>query len=91
MPVVAWNAVADGDLAGYHIYYGAVSGVYTGFITVLAPLTTCAVGGFGEQNTMYYAITAYDTLNNESAKSSVVMWGCRKPPRETIRYFRHFH
>jgi fibronectin type 3 domain-containing protein len=64
-----WNANVEADLAGYKVYCGTASKVYgapvdvgkvTSYTQVLAP----NVG-----TTYYFAVTAYDTSGNETAKS----------------------
>ncbi len=87
--VLSWTAPTtnvDGspltDLAGYKIYWGLVSGVYTQnkVLTVAqssctsAPgITTCTntiTGFLADNKTWYFVVTAYDTSNNESAFSN---------------------
>lgn len=70
---VSWNANAESDLAGYRIYAGRSSGVYGSVGTPLdvgnvlsGALTLNANGAW------YFAVTAYDTSNNESGFSTEV-------------------
>jgi len=69
---ITWNANSDTDLAGYKVYYGTASKTYgapidvknvTSYTLALTPATAA---------TYYFAITAYDTSGNESAKSAEV-------------------
>lgn len=66
---------ADGsplnDLAGYRVHYGNVSGVYTNVINV-ANINTCSVGDLPLGQTVYFAVTAYDTSGNESGYSNEI-------------------
>jgi hypothetical protein len=72
---LAWDAPttnADGtpltDLAGYKLYYGSISGIYTVVINV-GNQTTYTVPDLGDGQTYYFAVTAYDTMGNESELS----------------------
>lgn len=70
---VSWNANTEPDLAGYKIYVGRTSGIYThsgspknvGNVTS-ATYTIDAAGDW------FFAVTAYDSSANESAKSTEV-------------------
>ncbi len=75
---LSWNAPTtntDGtpltDLAGYKIYYGTSSGNYTAVINV-GNITSYAVGNLAPGATYYFAVTAYDSANNESSFSNEV-------------------
>ena len=57
------------DLAGYKVYYGTASGVY-GTPTDAGNVTTYSLTGLTKGTTYYVAVTAYDTSNNESVKST---------------------
>lgn len=69
---VGWTANGEGDLAGYLVYHGTAPGVYYESFTVTAPTTTKAFTGLYDWQPHYFAVTAYDTTGNESAKSVVV-------------------
>ena len=70
---VSWNANTESDLAGYRIYAGRSSGVYgsagtpTNVGNVLSGTVTVDASG-----AWYFAVTAYDTSNNESGFSTEV-------------------
>ncbi|BCA53033.1 hypothetical protein W02_01730 [Nitrospira sp. KM1] len=66
---LSWNANSESDLAGYKVYYGTSSGNYTSSINV-GKVTNYTVTGLATGRTYYFALTAYDTTGNESAKSS---------------------
>ena len=53
------------DLAGFKIYYGFESGIYTG-IGYVAGLNYCYIGGLPGNETIYLAVTTYDRSGNES-------------------------
>lgn len=59
------------DLAGYRIYYGTSTGNYTQNINV-GNVTTYQLASLTDGYTYYFAITAYDTLGNESAYSNEI-------------------
>jgi len=65
----------DTDLAGYKIYYGTVSGIYTAFINVgnstSIPVATLS-SAVAVQGLYFIAVTAYDTAGNESGYSNEV-------------------
>jgi len=56
------------DLAGYKVYYGTTSGNYTAS-TDVGNVTTYTVSDLPPQ-VYYFAITAYDTVGNESDYSN---------------------
>jgi hypothetical protein len=59
------------DLAGYKVYYGAVSGNYSTSINV-GNVTTYQISNLTDGLTYYFATTAYDTSGNESVYSNEV-------------------
>ncbi len=65
---ISWNGNSESDLAGYKVYYGTTSGSYS--TTVNAGLNTNVdIPGLTEGVTYYFAVTAFDTSNNESGYS----------------------
>src|SRR3990170_1502633 len=58
-------------LSGYKVYYGTASGNYTQTINV-GNVTTYIAANLTDGLTYYFAVTAYDTLSNESAYSNEV-------------------
>lgn len=70
---IQWIANTEPDLAGYTIYHGTSPGVYDGADTVTLGLVTSYVyGGLLPGMTHYFAVDAFDTSNNHSAKSAEV-------------------
>jgi len=69
---VSWTANADSDLAGYLVYHGTTPGVYYESFVVTAPTVSKAFTGLYDWLPHYFAVSAYDTTGNESAKSAVV-------------------
>ncbi len=68
---LAWDPSPSQDVAGYKIYYGPFSGIYTNTIGVGKALTGTVSGLLvGVRN--YFAITAYDTNGIESDFSNEI-------------------
>jgi len=66
---VSWIANTEPDLAGYIIYYGETQpGVYSVILDV-GNVTSRDISGLTIGATYYFAVTAYDSNNNESEKS----------------------
>lgn len=59
------------DLAGFRVYYGTGSGVYTRVVDA-GSFTACDIGGLIEGTSYYFAVTAYDTSGNESGFSEEI-------------------
>ena len=70
-PATNSDETALTDLAGYKIYYGTASGSYTDNIDV-GNVTTYQLTDLTDGLTYYFAVTAYDTSQNESDYSNEV-------------------
>ena len=73
--ILTWDAVMDSNLAGYRIYYGTSPRAYEqpfGQGVEVGNVTTFAVTGLNRGSRHYFAATAFDTSNNESALSNEV-------------------
>lgn len=68
---LSWDANTEADLAGYKVYYGTSSRSYGTPIDVNNQ-TTFTVTGLSEGQTYYFAVTAYNNTNVESAFSAEV-------------------
>jgi hypothetical protein len=69
--VLNWNANSESDLAGYKLYQGTVSGEYGPSVDLGNVTTyTLTLPALSVDQTYFWAITAYDTANNESRKSA---------------------
>ncbi len=66
-----WSPNAEPDIAGYVVYYGLHSGIYTRSQTVDDPSATILVP---TRFTVYVAVTAFNTAGEESPYSEEVHW-----------------
>ncbi len=62
---LAWNAKQSQDIAGYRIYYGTCSGIYTSRIDA-GKVTNLKISDLNKGQTYYFAATTYDHDGNES-------------------------
>ena len=67
--VLAWNPSPSGGVQGYHVYFGTISGFYTGMVDV-GSSTTMTVSSLTGGQVYYFAITAYDASGLESGFSN---------------------
>jgi hypothetical protein len=70
---LAWDPNNEPDLTGYKIYYGSSSRTYGAPINV-GNVTTTTLTGLDPTMTYYFAVTAYDSSNNESGFSNEIRW-----------------
>ena len=70
---LGWNPSTDPSVAGYNIYYGTASQVYTSKVTV-GNATTATILGLVEGTTYYFAATTYDAFNAESSLSDEISY-----------------
>jgi hypothetical protein len=68
---LAWNANTESDLAGYKVYVGTSSGVYSTTYNV-GKVISYTVAGLSPGNVYYFVVTAYDTTSFESPVSNEV-------------------
>lgn len=68
---VSWSMGSETDLAGYKIYFGTESGVYSGSMNVNMSYYSTLTGLVNGKK-YYITITAYDTDGNESFRSAEV-------------------
>jgi chitodextrinase len=72
---LAWDAVTHPSLAGYRVYFGTAPGNYSqapGNGVNVGNVITHTITGLGNGTRYYFAVTAYDSSNNESAVSNEV-------------------
>jgi len=68
---LTWNPDASSNLAGYKVYQGTASGVYSSSISV-GNVTSYAVSNLAVGNTYYFTVTAYNSSGTESGFSNEV-------------------
>ncbi len=68
---ISWLPNGEQDLAGYKIYYGTQSGIYSNIIDV-GNVTSYEISNLADGTTYYFAVTAYDISGNESSYSEEV-------------------
>lgn len=79
---IAWDAVPDADVAGYVVYWGATTGVYTDQVDVgNVTATTISVG---DCVTQFVAVKAYDRDRNYSLAYSNEVAGWGRPSIATL-------
>lgn len=66
-----WNSNTESDLAGYRVYYGNTSGIYTSSEDA-GNVTSYEISNVTNGKTYYISLRAYDTSGNESASSQEV-------------------
>jgi len=71
--ILAWNPSAAGDVAGYRLYEGVASGVYS-IVLDVSTNTTATVSGLTNGATYYFAVTAYTSDGLESAFSGEISY-----------------
>jgi hypothetical protein len=80
---LAWDPVGDTDLAGYKVYYGTSSGVYTGSTSV-GNQTSADVINLQDCKVYYLAVKAVDANGNESPAFSNEISGMSAPEPATV-------
>lgn len=72
---LAWDAVTDPNVSGYRVYYGTAPGVYLqqpGQGIAVGKVTTYTIQGLKSGLTYYFAVSAINSSNVESALSNEV-------------------
>ena len=70
-----WDPVTHPDLAGYMVYYGTYSGEYDDSVDV-GNWTSATFAELEEDETYYFAVTAYSAYGEESEYSNEVCINC---------------
>ncbi len=70
---LAWNPISDPIVAGFNIYYGGASGVYTNEVDA-GTNTSLTISNFVVGATYYFAATTYSAVGAESSMSSEVSY-----------------
>jgi len=76
---LVWDPNIEAELVGYKIYYGFETGNYVYSIDV-GNVTSYAVTGLEENQTIYFAATAYDVNGHESDYSKEVIFKVENQP-----------
>ena len=89
----SWNANSESDLAGYKLYRGQTSGVYSHVEDVgMTTSTSAPMANISQirptEATWYFAVTAYDTSNNESTFSGEATLVVPRLPAVDLRITR---
>lgn len=72
--IFKWDANTESDLAGYRLYQSEISKNYTNKVAdVSSDIMTCTINT-NITTKQYFALTAYDTSNNESNYSDEVFF-----------------
>jgi len=71
---LAWNPANSLTIAGYNIYYGGVSGVYTNKISVGKATTEATISGLIQGAIYCFVATTYSASGVESARSSQLVY-----------------
>src|SRR5688572_15165517 len=75
---LAWDANSETNLAGYKLYYGTASRVYTSVLNV-GNVTSASVSNLVANTNYHFAVTAYNDLGVESDFSSEAVLDNMKP------------
>ena len=71
--ILAWAPSPDSNVAGYNVYYGTASGIYTRKVSA-GNVASATIAGLVEGVTYFFAVTAYDTVALESVPSNEVTY-----------------
>lgn len=75
---LAWDPVANTNLAGYRVYSGSAPGTYTQSLDV-GNTTSATVTGLADCRTWYLSVKAYNTSGTESTAYSNEVSGWARP------------
>src|SRR5438132_888633 len=76
---LAWDPSVGSHIAGYRLYSGTTSGVYTQIIEI-GNTTSTSVSNLTPGQKYFFAVTAYNTSALESVKSNEVSYTAPTPP-----------
>jgi len=71
---LAWDGTADPYVAGYRIYIGSASRIYTNSVTVVGGTNATLTIPTTPWRVYYFAATAYATNGLESEYSNELVW-----------------
>lgn len=78
---LTWDASTDSTVAGYKIYCGSRSGVYTNVVDV-GPAMQATIGGLTPGKTYYFAAKTYSASGVESPFSGEISYSVPWPPNQ---------
>src|SRR5690349_15739741 len=67
---LAWDAVNDGTVAGYNVYWGTQSGVYTSGVSV-GNTNSYTVSGLTDGTAYYFVVRSYNSAGISGASIEV--------------------
>ena len=73
-----WDANSEPNLSGYNVYYGKASRDYDVSLDV-GNWTSVTIADLDDNETYYFAVTAYNTDGDESGYSSEACVNCTSP------------
>ena len=82
--MLTWNLSSNPNVAGYNIYYGTQSQVYTNIISV-GNVTNTVISNLVAGTTYYFSATTFDKLSNHSGYSPEAMFTIPWPVIPTNR------
>ena len=77
---VAWNASTSTNVAGYKVYYGTHSGVYTNIVVVSATTTSLQLADLPAATTYFVAVKTVSPSGAQSAFSAEVYFATPSAP-----------
>jgi hypothetical protein len=90
---LAWDRSPDASVVGYKIYFGPAPSSYTNSVTV-GNVTNTVISNLVATVTYFFAATAYDGSELESAFSNEVQYTVQTPstnsPPPVLQNFRFF-
>jgi len=75
---LAWDPNPEPDIAGYILYYGTASGVYSSSVT-MTNAATCSVSNLLAGVTYFFAVTAYDAAGLQRDPSNEISYTVPAP------------
>ena len=88
--ILSWSPNKDPIVAGFNIYYGGISGVYTNKTSIsVTASTSLNISNLLMGNTYYFAASTYSDAGAESALSSEISYTVPMPMPLSVQVFGH--